>query len=110
MGFLIFILVIVILMFCAAGWLGFGLFLYGNRTRKKAEANAPAILDAAFAGQDDVIFKINMESPSYETVLIGAKKRGYTLWKETAETADQSVKTLIFQRATTVNPSDAREP
>lgn len=82
----------------AAGWLAIALISYSSRARKKAEANAPSILDAAFAGQDDVVFKINWESPSYETVLIGAKQRGYTLWKETSETTDASIKTLIFQR------------
>jgi hypothetical protein len=110
MGFLVFVVIVVILMFCAAGWIGFGLFMYGNKARKKAEANAPAILDAAFTGQDDVIFKINMESPSYETVLLGAKNRGYTLWKETAETANQSAKTLIFQRTVTLKTSDGGKP
>ena len=66
MGFLIFIVAMIIVMFCATGRLGFALFVHGNKTRKKAEEKAPAILDMAFGGKDEtVVFKINMESPSY---------------------------------------------
>lgn len=87
-----------------AGWAAIALISYSSRARKKAEANAPEILDAAFAGQDDVVFKINWESPSYETVLIGAKQRGYALWKETSDTSDGTAKTLIFQRVSSDTP------
>ena len=102
MGFLIAVIVVVIVgfiaMLCLAGWLGFGLFVYGNRAGAKAEANAPSILDKAFVG-DDVVFKINMESPKYETVVLGAKARGYRLCSESNDTANGSAKTLIFERA-----------
>lgn len=99
MGFLIFIVVMVILMFCLAGWLGLFLYLAGNRSQKKAEENAPAILDRAFTGdEDDVVFKINLESPKYETVVLGAKVRGYRLMNETNDTASGDAKTLIFER------------
>jgi hypothetical protein len=50
-----------------------GLFLAGNRMQKKAEANAPAILDKAFM-DDDVVFKVNLEcqAPGFvETFLVG---------------------------------------
>lgn len=96
MGILIFIAVAFVLMFCLAGWLGLALFISGNRSQKKAEENAPAILDGAFVGED-VVFKINMQSPKYETVILGAKARGYTLVHETNDTADGLAKTLIFQ-------------
>jgi hypothetical protein len=98
MGFLIFIVVVVILMFCLAGWLGLALYLAGNRSQKKAEENAPDILDRAFTGAEDVVFKINMESPKYETVVLGAKARGYRLANETNDTASGNAKTLIFER------------
>lgn len=99
MGFLIFIVVLVIGGMIFAAWAGFGLFLYGNRTRKKAEANAPAILDKAFDGRSDVVFKVNLETPSYETVVIGAKQRGYRLVSETNNTPSGEAKTLIFEKA-----------
>ena len=58
---------------CLAGWLAIALIVGSSRAQKKAEANAPAILDAAFDGRDTVVFKINMESLSFETVMLGAK-------------------------------------
>ncbi|MDQ0691482.1 hypothetical protein [Arthrobacter sp. W4I7] len=70
--------IVFILMFCAAGWMGFALFLSGDKSKKKAEANAPEILDKAFVGED-VVFKINDASPKYETVVLGAKAPGYRL-------------------------------
>jgi hypothetical protein len=97
MGFIIFIIVVVILMFCAAGWLGLALFLSGEKSKNKAEANAPEILDKAFVGED-VVFKINDLSPKYETVVLGAKARGYRLANETNDTAGGSAKTLIFEK------------
>jgi hypothetical protein len=81
------------------GWLGLGLFLHGNRTRKRAEERAPEILDAAFDGRTNVVFKMNMETPSYETVILGAKERGYALAHETNNTDDGVAKTLIFEKA-----------
>ncbi|QHK19393.1 hypothetical protein GU243_06145 [Pseudarthrobacter psychrotolerans] len=97
MGILIAIIVFFVLMFCLAGWLGFALFVAGNRSQKKAEANAPAILDRAFVGED-VVYKINDASPKYETVVLGAKARGYRLANETSDTASGSARTLIFER------------
>ena len=78
--------------------LGGGLFFWTERTRRKAEENAPTILDEAFDGRDDVVFKINMETPSYETVVLGAKERGYRLSSESNDTASGVAKTLIFER------------
>jgi hypothetical protein len=45
------------------------------------------------------VFKINMESPKYETVVLGAKARGYRLMNETDDTAGGEAKTLIFEKA-----------
>lgn len=102
MGILIALVVFVILFFVVvyglAGWLGFGLFVSETNKQKKAEENAPAILDEAFVG-DDVVFKINCVSPKYETVVLGAKARGYRLLNETATSSSGLDKTLIFEKA-----------
>lgn len=50
-----------------------------NRGQKRSEANAEQILNNAFNGKEHVTFTINMQSVKYETVVIGAKKRGYKL-------------------------------
>lgn len=101
MGILIGIVVVVILgmilIYGLGGMLAIGLVVGGNKIQKKAEANAPGILDRAFVG-DDVVFKVNLESPKYETVVLGAKARGYRLMNETNNTASGSAKTLIFER------------
>ncbi|WP_427129321.1 hypothetical protein [Pseudarthrobacter sp. S9] len=103
MGILIGIVVVfivgLIVLYGLGGMLAFGMVFAGDKSKKKAEANAPAILDKAFVGED-VVFKINMESPKYETVVLGAKARGYRLMNETNNTASGDVKTLIFEKAT----------
>jgi hypothetical protein len=97
MGFIIFIIVAVVLIFGVAGWLAIALVISGDKSKKKAEANAPEILDKAFVG-DDVVFKINDASPKFETVVLGAKARGYRLASQTNDTSSGSAKTLIFER------------
>lgn len=82
---------------CLAGWLAIALIVGSSRAQKKAEANAPAILDAAFDGRDNVVFKINMESLSFETVMLGAKARGYLLASQSQDT--EHSQTLIFEKA-----------
>lgn len=67
--------------------------------RAKAEADAPRILDLAFDGREDVVFTIGTDSPSYETVLLGAKQRGYVLTSATNDSERGWDKTLIFERA-----------
>jgi hypothetical protein len=96
MGILLVLLLIGGLML--AGWLGLALFVHGERTRKRAEARAPEILDAAFNGSPQVVFEVNMETPSYETVVLGAMQRGYALIHETDTVEGGLAKTLIFQR------------
>lgn len=103
MGVLIGLIIIIVLggliLAGIGAFAGGGLFFWMERTRKKAEANAPAILDAAFDGNDDIVFKVNMETPSYETVVLGAKQRGYALCSETNDTESGTAKTLIFERS-----------
>ncbi|NUU30834.1 hypothetical protein [Arthrobacter sp. C9C5] len=102
MGILIGIVVLfvvgLVFVYGVAGWLGFGLYLSESKAHQKAEESAPAILDEAFVG-DDVVFKINPRSPKYETVVLGAKSRGYRLMNETQDTAGGSARTLIFEKA-----------
>lgn len=59
----------------------FGAVLLGSvgKSQKKAEANADQILDAAFDGNPDVTFTLNMATLKYDTVVSGAKQRGYRL-------------------------------
>lgn len=102
MGIVIFLLVLivigVVLIPILGGLLGGGIFFWTDRLQKKAEANAPALLDEAFDGAEDVVFKINLESLKYETVVLGAKRRGYRLASETDDSSSGSAKTLIFER------------
>lgn len=102
MVFLLFIIVLVlvggVLATGVGGLLGLGLFVHAGSLQKKAEANAPALLDAAFDGRNNVVFKVNLESLLYETVIVGAKERGYSLYSETSDTPTGSAKTLIFER------------
>jgi hypothetical protein len=77
----------------------FGVFLLSatSMRQKKAERNAQHILDTTFDGRSDVTFKVNMASLKYETVITGAKERGYKLTHQ----ADNQYgpHTLIFERA-----------
>jgi hypothetical protein len=97
-GLVVFVVLFFVLIYGVAGWLGLGLFISDSNKQKKAEEDAPSILDKAFIG-DDVVFKINSVSPKYETVVLGAKARGYRLMNETNQTASGSAKTLIFEKA-----------
>ena len=81
-----------------AGLAGVGVFAYGERTRRNAEAHAPAFLDAAFNGQPGVVVKINLETPSTETVIFGAQERGYQLTHQMNDTPDGTARTLVFAR------------
>ncbi len=94
--FVLFVVVLLIVGTCAAGWLTIGMIVSGNKSKKKAETNAPAILDEAFNESPTVVFKINSKSPEYETVVLGAKDRGYRILTQTD--TSQITKTLIFEK------------
>lgn len=98
LGFIALILVGLVILYAIGGVAAIGLFTHGEKTRARAEARAPEILDAAFDGREDAVFKINLETPSYETVVLGAKQRGYTLTSETSDSSSGIAKTLIFER------------
>ncbi|MBX7444697.1 MULTISPECIES: hypothetical protein [unclassified Arthrobacter] len=101
MGILIGLIVLVIVFFIAmygvGGWIAIATVAGDSKGHKKAEENAPAILDEAFVG-DNVVFKIHPRSPKYETVVLGAKARGYRLMNETQTSSSGSSKTLIFEK------------
>ncbi|WP_114906493.1 hypothetical protein [Ornithinimicrobium murale] len=78
---------------------GLALLLITERSGRKAEENAPALLDRAFDGLPQVTYKVNMKTPSYETVLRGAEARGYRLVHEINNSSDGFAKTLLFDRA-----------
>lgn len=92
------VLLIIVALVALFGWFAIFVLRSVNKGQKKSEANAEQILDAAFNGSPDVTFKINMQTVKYETVIIGAKKRGYKLIHQ----ADNQYgpHTLIFEKAT----------
>lgn len=80
----------------AFGVLGFVLLTRVGRQQKTAEANADRILDESFDGSPDVTVKVNMGTLKYETVVIGAKQRGYKLAHEASN--EYGPHTLIFEK------------
>jgi len=94
---IVFLVFVVIAVIAAFGWIVLGGALLVGKGQKKSEANAEAILDAAFDGSPDVTFKINMQSVKYETVIVGAKRRGYRLVHQAEN--QYGPHTLIFEKA-----------
>lgn len=82
-GMLIGLLVFGLIALGAFGWFGIAMLGKVERDQNKAEKNADQILDEAFDGRADVVFPLNMRTLKPETVLLGAKKRGYTLVHQT---------------------------
>lgn len=99
MEFLVGFVVVLVLLFVVGGFAAFALIGHQGRTRRRAEAAAPAVLDSAFDGRPVVVFKVNAETPSFETVVVGARERGYRLESQTDDVASGAAKTLIFERA-----------
>ena len=91
-----FLVLLVLVLIAGFGWLMLGGVALVNKGQKKAEANSKQILDEAFDGSPNVTFKIHMQSVKYETVIIGAKARGYKLMHQ----ADNQYgpHTLIFEK------------
>jgi hypothetical protein len=96
MWFFVLLVLLVIAGMVFTGMAAFGLSGYTDHLAKKAEAHSPQILDAAFDGRADVVFKVNLESMRYETVMLGARDRGYVLANETIDAP--GAKTLIFTK------------
>lgn len=79
----------------------FAVFVFGGlfkveADQKKAENNAEAILDAAFDGREDVTFQLHMRTLKYETVIAGAKRRGYKLMHQAD--GQYGPHTLMFEK------------
>lgn len=72
-----------------------GVFKIGS-DQKKAEASAPEALDALFDGRPDVTFNGHMRSMKFETVMAGAKERGYRLAHQGGDT--NGAFTLMFEK------------
>ena len=73
-----------------------GVMLRTGSKQKKAAANAPVILDAAFDGRENVVVKTTWVSLPYEQFVLGAKERGYQLTNQTGTGNDGA--TLIFEK------------
>lgn len=67
-----------------------------DHDRNKAERSAPEALDKLFDGRPDVTFSGHMRSMKYETVILGAKERGYTLANQAGD--PKGAFTLIFEK------------
>ena len=81
---------------------GFAVFAFAvlfkiERDQKKAEDNAPALLDEAFDGRPNVTFEVHARTLKYDTVVLGAKARGYTLAHQAGD--PRGAMTLIFEKA-----------
>jgi len=72
-----------------------GVFKVGH-DQSVAEKNSVAILDETFDGRPDVTFKLNMRTLKYETVIAGAKARGYKVAHEAGN--PNGAMTLMFEK------------
>lgn len=80
----------------AFGFFGFVMLRGLSKAQAGAEAKAEQTLDEAFDGSENVTFAINVQSPKYETVVLGAKARGYKLIHQADNTYGPH--TLIFEK------------
>lgn len=80
------------------GWLIFGVAMKVGRDQSKAERNSDKILNDVFNGSDDVAFALHMRTLKYDTVIVGAKQRGYRLASQALN--EHGAGTLIFERVT----------
>lgn len=80
--------------FVAIVFIGLGKVEHDQR---KAERNAEASLDALFDGTPDVTFIGHMRTMKFQTVVLGAKKRGYKLAHQAGDPGGAF--TLIFEKA-----------
>ncbi|WP_433584546.1 hypothetical protein [Microbacterium hydrocarbonoxydans] len=95
-------MLIALLLFGLLGLAAFGVFGFWTLFRlesdqKKAEANAEESLNALFDGTPDVTFSGGWRSMKYETVIVGAKKRGYKLAHQAGD--PKRTFTLMFEKA-----------
>lgn len=94
---LMIILVLVLfglVVFGVGAFLVLGGVLKIERDQNKAEKDSARILDATFDGREDVTFVAHMRTLKYETVILGAKERGYKLTHQSD--GQHGPMTLIF--------------
>ncbi|MEV4777453.1 hypothetical protein [Microbacterium sp. LWH12-1.2] len=65
--------------------------------QNKAEKNSGEALDKLFNGATDVTFSGHLRSMKYETVILGAKERGYKVAHQAGD--PKATFTLIFEKA-----------
>jgi hypothetical protein len=81
-----------------------GLFkLEGDQA--KAEKNATQILDQTFDGRSDVSFELNMRTLKYDTLVIGAKERGYKVASQALNQYGAGM--ILFEKLETPRPPSA---
>lgn len=90
------LIALLLLSLMAFGAFGIWLLASTSRKQKKAEANAPTLLDHTFDGRDTVTVAVNMTTMKYETVIVGAKERGYKLLSQAEN--QYGPHTLIFEK------------
>ena len=78
-------------------WFAFTLFGSADKKRAAAEANPEPILNEAFDGRPNVVFAINAETLRPETVILGAKARGYRVSEKIGN--QYGVTSIIFEKA-----------
>lgn len=90
------LIVVGVIALMSFGVLGFVVIAKVERDQKKSETNAEPALDELFDGRDDVTFSGHMRTMKYETVIVGAKKRGYKLEHQAGD--PKGAFTLIFAK------------
>lgn len=92
--------VIVLLLFAVIGGVVIAFALLGSALREgdRAKKNAPALLDATFAGDPVVTYTVTLASLDQETVIKGAAERGYRMTGSTQQ-GQSGPTTLVFERA-----------
>lgn len=99
------IAVLVLGFFGVIFWIAVGWNASIERKQKSAEARAGQILDETFDGREDVTFQINWTTLKYETVILGAKQRGYALSHQAGD--PNGAMTLVFEKTTSELASPA---
>lgn len=97
--------VLVLMFFGLVFWVCLAFLGNVERDQTKAEQNARQILDYTFDGRPDVTFRLNMRTLKYETVIIGAKERGYDLAHQAGD--PNGAMTLIFKKVSADVPPAA---
>lgn len=96
MEIIIFAVLILVAATFVAAWLGFGLFVTGEKQTKRDEARAGEILDEVFDGRRTVVHTPTTSKLRFETLVEGADARGYRL--AYSEGKYEIGKTHVFER------------